>query len=119
MKLMSEHQYYLTDGFGTSLFYALDSGMEVSVEMQIGFELSLGANGIRTRVDSELQLKKNVLKYLEIYLSNTLGRYCAPNEYVNISNEWLGKDCFRSPEDLRSIIDYRSGIYPDIDERVW
>ena len=119
MKLMSEHQYYLTDGFGTSLFYALDSGMEVSVEIQIGFELSLGANGVRTRVDSELPLKKTVLKYLEINLPNTLGRYCAPNEYVKISDVWLGKNCFRSPEDLRSVIDYRSGVYPDIDERVW
>lgn len=119
MKLMSEHRYYLTDGFGTSLFYAIDSGMQVSVEIEIGSELSLGRNGIKTSSDSEQQIKKDTLKFLESNMPNTLGGYSESNEYLKISNEWLGRDCHLSPKDLRDVMDYRRGVYPNSTERVW
>ena len=121
---MDEHEFYLTDGFGTSLFYAIDSQMKVGIFTEIGKELSIGARGLSTKLGSKSSDRNESNRnksnhFIHQELPNLVNRFGHSHEYLSLSDEWLGKDCMRNPEELNEILDYRIGVYPDFEERVW
>ena len=119
MKLMDEHEFYLTDGFGTSLFYAIDSQMKVGIFTEIEKEFSIGARGLSTKLDSKSSARDESNHFFHQELPNLVNRFGYGHEYLSLSDEWLGKDCMRNPQELIEILDYKIGVYPDFEERVW
>jgi hypothetical protein len=119
MKLMSEHEYFLTDGFGTQLFYALDMGMRIRVETEIGRLLSIGSKGHETETDSEIEMKMHTQVFFEKSLPNALGKFSENNQYREISDAWLGRDCQVNSKQLITLLDFRKDIYPKSDIRLW
>ena len=107
--LMSQHTHYLTDSVGTSLFYAANMGMKIGIfpEIRNFIELNQMIQGVYS---DEIDKKLNY-DYIDAYFSNANDRFVSGAEFVQITNQVLGADCLLEPDELKEILDYRSGVY--------
>jgi len=108
--LMSQHTHYLTDSVGTSLFYAVNMGMEIGIFPKIRglIELNQMVQGVYSdEIDKQLNYD-----YIDDHFSNAKDRFVSSAEFMQITNQILGTDSLLDPKALKEVLDYRPGVYP-------
>ncbi len=109
--LMSTHTHYVTDDVGTSLFYALNMGLEVAVFPEIRH--SLDTAGINSGAINNSEYLNSSEKFLKQNLNEVIDRFGASDQLRNFANLSLGLDCMKEKEELLEILDFRRDVYTD------
>jgi hypothetical protein len=110
-QLLMSHTHYLSDGYGTSLHYAIDMGLSVGIFPRLKENQVLGNEWPGSR-DYFRELYLLETEYLEEKIPNLLNTFGDGSEYLEFTRGKLGFDCIREPEELVHLLDYRPNIYP-------
>jgi hypothetical protein len=109
--LMSTHSHFVTDDVGTSLFYALNVGLDVAVYPEIRHLLDTTAIN-SGEIDNQEYLTWSE-KYLEQNFSEIVDRFGATEQLRDFADSCLGLDCIKEKDELIEILDFRRNVYTD------
>jgi hypothetical protein len=110
-ELMLSHTHYLSDGYGTSLHYAIDMGLSIGLFPKIKEYQILGNDLLGSRAYfKELDIRES--NYLQMHVPNLVDTFGDSREYLQFSRDKLGADCVKDPEELLDLLDYRPNVYP-------
>lgn len=110
-ELMLNHTHYVSDGYGTSLHYAIDLGLEVGLFPEIK-KLQILANSESKSREYFQELNEQEVKYLKEQVPTLVNKFSAGGEYLAFSRAMLGFNSVKEPDELSDILDYRPNIYP-------
>ena len=111
LDIMSSHTHYVSDGFGTSLIYALNLEMKVAVfpDLKDFLVLNAKSNGKEEVYSGIRQMEDQFLpRYMPLLLNNFIDGAI----YRNLTDDMLGADSVLSKEELRDTLEYRKNVYP-------
>ena len=114
MELMRTHSHFITDDFGTSIFYAISMGLEIAIFPEISAELKYqwSSENSETTSDGHLQ-------YFQQNLQKSINQFAPAHNYSELADSVLGRESLRSPQELREVLDYKVGVYPDFSAEPW
>ena len=118
-ELMLNHTHYLSDGYGTSLHYAIDMGLTIGLFPKIKELQILGNDGLGSKgFFQELDVRE--IKYLKEQVPTLVDTFGDGGEYLSFSRAMLGFDSVKEPEELLHLLDYRPNVYPlDLGAEPW
>ena len=110
MNLMKNHTHFVTDHYGTALFYAIDLGLEISIRPGIKQFQNLD---FETSNKSELFKvgEKSEIDFLNEFFPEAIDKFTEASKYFDFSSRILGRDCILSPKDLRKTLMFRENVY--------
>ena len=114
IRLMESHSHFLTDDFGTQLFYAINMGMEIAIYPELLFNKRYHSPNSQ----SSHKLVNNI-DYFSENMPGSLNKFGAASTLEFIANGVLGVSSLRLPGELREILDYRLGVYPEFTLESW
>ena len=120
MTLMKSHRTLVTDSYGSHLLYGITMGMEIGVFPEIR-KLSKVEEMYGKRMEDYEEVKElsNELEFFSIYMPESINNVYGSSSYLPIANEILGLESMMEPAELRSVLDYRKGIYPISQIQPW
>ena len=120
MTLMKSHQTLVTDSYGSHLLYGITMGMEIGVFPEIR-KLSKVEEMYGKRMEDYEEVKdlSNELEFFNIYMPESINNVYGSSSYLPIANEILGLESMMEPAELRSVLDYRKGVYPISQIQPW
>lgn len=110
-ELMLNHTHYVSDGYGTSLHYAIDMGLTIGLFPEIK-KLQVLANSDLGSREYFQELNEQEAKYLKEQVPTLVNNFSAGGEYSAFSKAMLGFNSVKEPDELLHILDYRPNIYP-------
>ena len=117
--LMLSHSHYLSDGYGTSLHYAIDMGLSVGIFPKLKEFQILGNDWVGSR-DYFKDLDTKESTYLQTHVPKLIDTFSESGAYLQFSRDKLGADYIKDPEELLDLMDYRPNVYPcDIGAEPW
>ena len=110
MNLMKNHTHFVTDHYGTAIFYAIDLGLEIAIfpEIKQFQNLDFGTSGNPN--EFEARIKKEI-KFLLEFFPAAINNFTLASKYTELSSKILGKDCIMSPTDLKQTLVLRHNVY--------
>jgi hypothetical protein len=112
LSLMNTHTHYVSDGYGTSMIYAIDLDMKIGVFPEIRHLQKLNANSTNKNFDYANGKYLEVgSKLVEDYFPRAINEFVQGSVYRDLADTVLGVDSILSPEELRDTLDYRLNIY--------
>jgi hypothetical protein len=118
-QLMLNHTHYLSDGYGTSLHYAIDMGLTIGLFPKIREHQILG-NDFTGSKDYFRDLIFREYRYLQEQVPALINTFSHGGEYLQFSRIKLGYDSVKEPAELLQLLDYRPNIYPrDLGVEPW
>lgn len=120
MTLMKSHRTLVTDSYGSHLLYGITMGMEIGVFPEIR-KLSKVEEMYGKRMEDYEEVKElsNELEFFNMYIPESINNVYGSSSYLPIANEILGLESMMEPAELRSVLDYRKGIYPISQIQPW
>ena len=120
MTLMKSHRTLVTDSYGSHLLYGITMGMEIGVFPEIR-KLSKVEEMYGKRMEDYEEVKElsNELEFFNMYMPESINNVYGSLSYLPIANEILGLESMMEPAELRSVLDYRKGIYPISQIQPW
>jgi hypothetical protein len=110
-ELMLNHTHYVSDGYGTSLHYAIDMGLTIGLFPEIK-KLQILANSESGSREYFQELNEQEVKYLKKQVPTLVNKFSAGGEYLAFSKTMLGFNSVKEPDELSEILVYRPNIYP-------
>jgi hypothetical protein len=107
MDLMQDHSHYVSDSFGTSLFYAINLGLKVAIFPEI-------YQATKTDLESATGVGPQWIKglgYLQNLMPRVINGFSEAKDYVDLVNQKLGKDSMLESAELKELLDYRKNVY--------
>jgi len=109
MKLMLEHEFFLTETLNTSLMYAIDLKLKVGIFPSLKKNLKLGVNGRVSSKDLTLEDHRRCIAYLEkTDLKLSINNFYFTSNYDEFVEEFLGISSVLQPDELKSILKLKS-----------
>ena len=110
-ELFLNHTHYLSDGYGTSLNYAIDMGLKIGIFPDIKKGQILGNDWSKSEefFNNLYKLEKD---YLHEKFPKLINNFGDSAEYLHFAEAKLGLDCVRDPDELLDLLDYRANVYP-------
>ena len=110
-ELMLNHSHYVSDGYGTSLHYAIDMGLTIGLFPEIK-KLQILANSESGSREYFQELNVQEIKYLKEQVPSLVNKFSDGGDYLAFSRTMLGFNSLKEPDELSHVLDYRPNIYP-------
>lgn len=112
LNLMTSHTHYVSDGYGTSMIYAIDVNMRIGVFPAIRNQQRLNANS--TNKNHDYANGKYITegeKLLLEYFPEAINSFVDGSIYRDLADKVLGVESVLSAEELINTLDYRKRVY--------
>lgn len=110
MKLMLDHSHFITDHFGTALFYAVDLGLEISIFPEIKKYQNLDV-ALSEKETVYMFGTRSETEFLLTHFSQAIDKSAPASEFSEISSRMLGVDAIMSSNDLKETLQFRENVY--------
>lgn len=119
MTLLGSHSTLVTDRFGTHVFYGIDMGLKIGIFPEISeLEKVMDISGRKdTAIDDKLRLFE--LEYIRENLPEALDGFANAYLFESYKDEVLGKHCVLDPTELKSLLQYRKNVFPNLELQPW
>jgi len=119
MQLMQSHTHFVTDEYGTPLFYAINMGLKIALHPEIRDVVEFQLPNPSRQDYFETNAAQDAKDFFSKNMSSALNKFGSANDFEAIANNILGVESVKSPSELREVLDYRLGIYPKSSVEPW